>query len=49
MGRSLPKAGAGAAPGLEGHCLRVEMSDRWRQYRSLAVSYLLASEYEEPR
>jgi len=25
------------------------MSDRWRQYRSLAVSYLLASEYEEPR
>jgi DNA-3-methyladenine glycosylase II len=27
----------------------VEMSDRWRPYRSLAVSYLFASEYEEPR
>jgi DNA-3-methyladenine glycosylase II len=26
----------------------VEMSDRWRPYRSLAVSYLFASEYEEP-
>jgi DNA-3-methyladenine glycosylase II len=27
----------------------VEMSDRWRPYRSLAVSYLFASEYEQPR
>src|SRR5258706_2690586 len=27
----------------------VELSDRWRPYRSLAVSYLFASEYEEPR
>ena len=27
----------------------VEMSDRWRPYRSLAVSYLFASEYEAPR
>jgi DNA-3-methyladenine glycosylase II len=27
----------------------VEVSDRWRPYRSLAVSYLFASEYEEPR
>jgi len=27
----------------------IEMSDRWRPYRSLAVSYLFASEYEEPR
>jgi DNA-3-methyladenine glycosylase II len=27
----------------------VEISDRWRPYRSLAVSYLFASEYEEPR
>jgi DNA-3-methyladenine glycosylase II len=27
----------------------VEMSDRWRPYRSLAVSYLFASEYEESR
>jgi DNA-3-methyladenine glycosylase II len=25
------------------------ISDRWRPYRSLAVSYLFASEYEEPR
>jgi DNA-3-methyladenine glycosylase II len=23
-----------------------ELSDRWRPYRSLAVSYLLASEYD---
>jgi DNA-3-methyladenine glycosylase II len=27
----------------------VEISDRWRPYRSLAVSYLFASEYEEQR
>ncbi len=27
----------------------IEMSDRWRPYRSLAVGYLFASEYEEPR
>jgi len=27
----------------------LETSDRWRPYRSLAVSYLFASEYEEPR
>ncbi len=27
----------------------VEISDRWRPYRSLAVSYLFASEYEKPR
>jgi DNA-3-methyladenine glycosylase II len=27
----------------------VEVSDRWRPYRSLAVSYLFASEYEKPR
>jgi DNA-3-methyladenine glycosylase II len=27
----------------------VEISDRWRPYRSLAVSYLFASEYEERR
>ena len=27
----------------------VQISDRWRPYRSLAVSYLFASEYEEPR
>ena len=27
----------------------VKTSDRWRPYRSLAVSYLFASEYEEPR
>ncbi len=27
----------------------VEISDRWRPYRSLAVSYLFAAEYEEPR
>jgi len=26
-----------------------EISDRWRPYRSLAVSYLFASEYEEAR
>jgi len=26
----------------------IEMSDRWRPYRSLAVSYLFASEYEKP-
>ena len=26
-----------------------EVSDRWRPYRSLAVSYLFASEYDEPR
>jgi|SRR5580704_11229243 DNA-3-methyladenine glycosylase II len=26
----------------------IEMSDHWRPYRSLAVSYLFASEYEEP-
>ena len=26
-----------------------EVSDRWRPYRSLAVSYLFASEYQEPR
>jgi DNA-3-methyladenine glycosylase II len=26
-----------------------EVSDRWRPYRSLAVSYLFASEYEEAR
>jgi DNA-3-methyladenine glycosylase II len=25
----------------------IELSDRWRPYRSLAVSYLLASEYDE--
>jgi DNA-3-methyladenine glycosylase II len=25
-----------------------EVSDRWRPYRSLAVSYLFASEYQEP-
>jgi DNA-3-methyladenine glycosylase II len=24
----------------------VELSDRWRPYRSLAVSYLFASEYD---
>ena len=24
----------------------IELSDRWRPYRSLAVSYLFASEYE---
>jgi 3-methyladenine DNA glycosylase/8-oxoguanine DNA glycosylase len=24
----------------------VELSDRWRPYRSLAVSYLFASEFE---
>jgi len=27
----------------------VKISDRWRPYRSLAVSYVFASEYEEPR
>jgi DNA-3-methyladenine glycosylase II len=27
----------------------VEISDRWRPYRSLAVSYLFASEYDQPR
>lgn len=27
----------------------VEISDRWRPHRSLAVSYLFASEYREPR
>jgi len=27
----------------------VAISDRWRPYRSLAVSYLFASEYEAPR
>jgi DNA-3-methyladenine glycosylase II len=27
----------------------VEISDRWRPYRSLAVSYLFASEYDERR
>jgi DNA-3-methyladenine glycosylase II len=27
----------------------LELSARWRPYRSLAVSYLFASEYEEPR
>ncbi|MFZ2033255.1 MAG: DNA-3-methyladenine glycosylase 2 family protein [Candidatus Dormiibacterota bacterium] len=27
----------------------IAVSDRWRPYRSLAVSYLFASEYEEPR
>jgi DNA-3-methyladenine glycosylase II len=27
----------------------IEISDRWRPYRSLAVSYLFASEYEGPR
>jgi DNA-3-methyladenine glycosylase II len=27
----------------------VEVSDRWRPYRSLAMSYLFASEYEAPR
>src|SRR5690242_20269058 len=27
----------------------VEISDRWRPYRSLAVSYLFASEYDEAR
>ena len=26
----------------------VELSDRWRPYRSLAVSYLFASEYDRP-
>jgi DNA-3-methyladenine glycosylase II len=26
-----------------------ELAERWRPYRSLAVSYLFASEYEEPR
>jgi 3-methyladenine DNA glycosylase/8-oxoguanine DNA glycosylase len=25
----------------------LELSDRWRPYRSLAVSYLFASEYDE--
>jgi 3-methyladenine DNA glycosylase/8-oxoguanine DNA glycosylase len=24
------------------------MAERWRPYRSLAVSYLFASEYDEP-
>jgi DNA-3-methyladenine glycosylase II len=27
----------------------VEVAERWRPYRSLAVSYLFASEFEEPR
>jgi DNA-3-methyladenine glycosylase II len=27
----------------------IEISDRWRPYRSLAVSYLFASEYGEPQ
>ena len=27
----------------------VELSDRWRPYRSLAVSYLFASEYGGPQ
>jgi DNA-3-methyladenine glycosylase II len=27
----------------------VELAERWRPYRSLAVSYLFASEFEEPR
>ena len=27
----------------------VKISDHWRPYRSLAVSYLFASEYEDPR
>jgi 3-methyladenine DNA glycosylase/8-oxoguanine DNA glycosylase len=27
----------------------VELSDRWRPYRSLAVSYVFASEYETNR
>jgi DNA-3-methyladenine glycosylase II len=27
----------------------IEISDRWRPYRSLAVSYLFASEYEDTR
>jgi DNA-3-methyladenine glycosylase II len=27
----------------------IEISDRWRPYRSLAVSYLFASEYDAPR
>jgi DNA-3-methyladenine glycosylase II len=27
----------------------IELSGRWRPYRSLAVSYLFASEYEDPR
>jgi DNA-3-methyladenine glycosylase II len=27
----------------------VEISDRWRPYRSLAVSYLFASEYQDPQ
>jgi DNA-3-methyladenine glycosylase II len=27
----------------------VEVSDRWRPYRSLAVSYLFASEYDDAR
>ena len=27
----------------------IEMSERWRPYRSLAVSYLFASEYDGPR
>ena len=27
----------------------VELSDRWRPYRSLAVSYLFASEYDRPK
>jgi DNA-3-methyladenine glycosylase II len=26
----------------------LELADRWRPYRSLAVSYLFASEYDEP-
>ena len=26
----------------------LELAERWRPYRSLAVSYLFASEYEEP-
>jgi 3-methyladenine DNA glycosylase/8-oxoguanine DNA glycosylase len=27
----------------------VEVAERWRPYRSLAVSYLFASEFEEPQ
>jgi DNA-3-methyladenine glycosylase II len=26
----------------------LELAERWRPYRSLAVSYLFASEYDEP-
>jgi 3-methyladenine DNA glycosylase/8-oxoguanine DNA glycosylase len=26
----------------------LQLAERWRPYRSLAVSYLFASEYDEP-